>query len=109
MKKDFVKHCLVGATAGVAADHLIAFLVSYALGLGYFMPCLASLPEQVGGEMNAVLLQLVLCAFLGAGVGAAWCILRQRHWRAGKKLLCAAVALLGFLMPAAALAACMLK
>lgn len=64
---------LTGFTAGIALEYLVAIAVSWALNLGYFMPCLASLPERVGGEINAVLLQTMLCGLAGAaiGVGAA--------------------------------------
>ncbi len=109
MRKGFAKHCLIGAIAGIAADYLAAIAASYALRLGYFTPCLASLPERVGGEMNAVLLQLALCALLGAGIGAGIHILRQHTGRARRKLLLASGAMLGFLMPAVALAVGMLK
>ena len=109
MRKGLGKPCLVGAISGVAANYLIAIAVSYVLRLGYFMPTLASLPERVGGEMNAVLLQLALCALAGAGVGAGWHILRRRGGHIVPKLLLSCAALIGFLMPAVVLAACMLK
>ena len=109
MSKGFAKHCLIGALAGVATNYLAAIALSYALRLGYFAPCLASLPERVGGEMNAVLLQLALCALLGAGVGAGAHILRQSKGRPQRRLLLAAATMIGFLMPAAALAVGLLK
>ena len=109
MHKAFAKHCLIGAISGVATNYLAAITLSYVLRLGYFAPCLASLPEQVGGEMNAVVLQLALCALLGAGIGAGVHILRQRKGHLGPRLLLSAAAMMGFLMPAVALAVGMLK
>ena len=50
MRTGFLKHCLIGMTAGIAANELVGILISYALRLGYFMPYPASLPERVGGE-----------------------------------------------------------
>lgn len=109
MGKAFGKRCAMGALIGVAADYLAAAAVSCWLNLGYFMPCLAALPEQVGGEMNAVMLQLAVCALLGAGAGAACHILLERRRPIRKNLFCAAAAFAGFLVPAALLAACMMK
>lgn len=108
MGRAFVKRCFIGAVAGVAANYLAAIAISCALRLGYFMPCLASLPERVGGEMNAVLLQLALCALLGAGVAAGWYVLRRKG-NVRRRLLLTAATLVGFLTPAVALAVGMLK
>ena len=109
MRKGLIGRCLLGALAGVAADYLAAVVASCALRLGYFMPCFAWLPERVGGEMNAVWLQLMLCMLLGAGIGAAAHILMRRGGRIAPRLLLSAAALVGFLMPAAVLVVGMMK
>lgn len=74
----------IGFTAGIAADYIAAMIVSFVLKLGYFMPCLASLPEKVGGEMNAVLLQAITCGFAGAAIGIATVFLRMKKMKAVK-------------------------
>ena len=85
MFKSIAKACLIGALAGIAADYLAALFASYMLHLGYFMPCLASLPEQVGGELNAVLLQLLVCVLLGAASGTALMMWHRKYLRSTKK------------------------
>lgn len=56
---------LNGAAMGIAIELLAAILLSSALHLGYVMLCPAWLPECVGGEIQATLLQTALCALLG--------------------------------------------
>lgn len=65
MKKSLIKSILTGASCGLAANQAACFLVSKALRLGYYAACPAWLPEKVGGEMNAVLLQMALFALNG--------------------------------------------
>ena len=67
-----------GALWGVAIQYIVAIVVSLWLQLGYFLPYIASLPEKVGGEMNAVLWQTAVCALLGAGVSVIWRLLRHK-------------------------------
>lgn len=75
---------LIGFTAGIAVDYIAAIIASYILKLGYFMPCPASLPEQVGGEMNAVLLQAMVCGLAGAAMGIAAAFLRAGKGKSTK-------------------------
>lgn len=65
MKKSLIKSVLTGACCGLAANQAACFLASKALRLGYYAACPAWLPEKVGGEMNAVLLQMALFALNG--------------------------------------------
>ena len=78
---------LTGFMAGVAVDYIAAIVTSFILKLGYFMPCLAFLPEQVGGEMNAVLLQAMICGLTGAAIGMATAVLRMSRRKADKAIL----------------------
>ena len=59
---------LSGAAFGVAFELIAAIVLSSALHLGYIMLCPAWLPEQVGGEINAVLVQTIFCAGVGMSV-----------------------------------------
>lgn len=70
MQKKMAVRGGIGLIAGVALEHVIALIISLALNLGYYSPCLVSLPERVGGEINAVLLQTGLCALLCGVIGA---------------------------------------
>ena len=60
------KGLMMGSLMGIALHSIAALALSYALRLGYYLPYFANLPEQVGGELNAVLVQMALAAVLGA-------------------------------------------
>lgn len=109
MSKQLVKAGLTGALAGIALMHITALAVSYRLNLGYFLPYPASLPEQAGGEINAILLQTLVCALLGAGVGVALPFLRQKPWRPVKRALAAAAAVALSALAALGIAVLMLR
>lgn len=69
MARSWLVSGLNGLTAGVAANAIALWGFSQALRLGYCAPCLMSLPEKVGGEMNAALLQMIAAGLLGFIVG----------------------------------------
>ena len=87
MLKKMVARAGFGLEAGVALEHVIALVTSVALNLGYYSPCLVSLPERVGGEINAVLWQMGASALLCAVIGAASVFLGMRNWRARTRWL----------------------
>ena len=72
MKKHYVKWIFQGFAFGLALNTLADFLFSYSLQLGYYAPCLVSLPERLGGELNAALFQACLCGIVGAAVLCLW-------------------------------------
>lgn len=76
--KRLLKDSLIGALCGIAGNYIVALISSYILKLGYFMPYPAAMPESVGGELNAVLLTMLLCTALGAGIGLAIGFIRTR-------------------------------
>ncbi len=100
-----LRACLNGALTGIAVEYVAAIVVSLRLRLGYFLPYIASLPEQVGGEMNAVLLQTAVCALLGAGAGVAWRLAHWKPWPARKRILGIAVSVAVSVAAAGGLAA----
>lgn len=89
-----------GGMMGIAAQYILAAALSARLHLGYMMVCIASLPERLGGEMQAIFFQMAVCALLGAGAAVSVCIFKKREWRANIRcaaasctmLLCAAPA-----------------
>ena len=87
MGKKLAKRAAIGVAVGVALEHIAALITSIALHLGYYAPCLVSLPERVGGEINAVLWQMGASALLCAVIGAASVFLGMRNWRARTRWL----------------------
>lgn len=97
---------LMGATGGLAANQIISWVSSYALRLGYFTACPAALPERVGGEMNAVLLQMLLFMLLGMGINTGIFTLRRLRGRGLFRLLCGASAACASIFSAIVLVVC---
>ena len=90
MGKKLAKRAAIGVAVGVALEHIAALITSIALHLGYYAPCLVSLPERV-------LWQMGLCALLGGVVGGCSAFLGAKQWPVGLRLL-------AFLGPVAACA-----
>ncbi|MDD3334974.1 MAG: hypothetical protein PHI98_05585 [Eubacteriales bacterium] len=99
MMKHLLKTVGIGAAIGLAANQIISYIVSSALHLGYYMAYPAALPEYVGGEMNAVALQMIGFALLGAGIAAAFCIGRHRLWRMRTRVIGVAASVAVSILP----------
>lgn len=99
MRRDIVRRSLLGIPCGIAFSYIVAIAISLYLRLGYFMPCPVSLPEVVGGEMNAVLLQTGFCGLVGAGFGAASMFWQIPGWKLSQKAIAFGSAVLPLLLP----------
>lgn len=85
MKKKIISRGLVGIPCGIAIGYLITIWSSLYWANGYYSPCVPEFVSIMGSEINAVILQAVLCGMLGM-VGAAgsviweiddWSIIKQ--------------------------------
>ena len=84
MKKVIFSRVLRGFTAGVALNCVICLFSSYWLKLGYYAPCIVSLTEPCGGELNAALVQACACGLIGSA--AALLDAALHHIKAHKSL-----------------------
>lgn len=80
MKKKIIKRCLLGFPMGIAIGYLITILFSLIWANGYYSPCVPALISVMGNEINAVILQTVLCGILGAGFAASSVIWEMDNW-----------------------------
>ena len=72
MKKKTIRRGLFGLPTGIAIGFVITLIISACVGDGSFYPVTPELIGAMGNELNAVILQTVLCAVVGAGFAAAW-------------------------------------
>ncbi|MBQ8148429.1 MAG: DUF3021 domain-containing protein [Lachnospiraceae bacterium] len=75
MKKQIILRSILGAGMGIALSYAITILISICIGDGEYYSCVPSLIEQFGTEINAVIVQLLLSAVLGAvfaGISVIW-------------------------------------
>lgn len=80
MKKQILLRGMLGFPLGLAMGYLITIFISLTVSDGRYYPCVPKLAAVMGNEINAVLLQAVLCGILGAGFGACSVIWQIESW-----------------------------
>ncbi|MGN0983453.1 MAG: DUF3021 domain-containing protein [Gemmiger sp.] len=81
MKQKIIHRGLVGCPAGIAIGFLIPLVISACIRDGFYYPVTPELISTMGSELNAVILQTVLCGLLGSGFAMASCIWEVDSWR----------------------------
>lgn len=85
MKKKIIMRGLFGLPTGIAIGFVITLIVSACIGNGSFYPVTPELIDTMGNELNAVILQTVLCAIMGVGFAAASVIWELDSWSFAKQ------------------------
>lgn len=80
MKKKLLLRGMLGLPLGLAMGYLITIFISLTVSDGRYYPCVPELAAVMGNEINAVLLQAVLCGILGTGFGACSVIWEIENW-----------------------------
>lgn len=79
IKKVFLRG-LLGFPIGIAIGYAVTIFKSLGTGQGYYFPCVPELIELMGNEINAVIVQTVLCGLLGAAFGSGSVIWEIDSW-----------------------------
>ena len=85
MKKKILMRGLFGLPTGIAIGFVITLIISICIGNGSFYPVTPELIDATGNELNAVILQTVLCAIMGAGFAAASIVWELDSWSLAKQ------------------------
>ena len=85
MKKKIIKRGLFGFPVGIAIGFVITIIISVCIGDGSFYPVTLKLIETMGNEVNAVILQAVLCGIMGTGFAMASVIWELESWSLAKQ------------------------
>ena len=85
MKKKIIMRGLFGLPTGIAIGFVITLIISACIGNGSFYPVTPELIDTLGNELNAVILQTVLCAIMGVGFAAASVIWELDSWSLAKQ------------------------
>lgn len=80
MKKKIVLRSILGFPIGMAIGYLITIFISLGWANGYYSPCVPELISAMGNEINAVVLQALLCGLLGTGFAASSIIWEIDNW-----------------------------
>ena len=85
MKKKIMKRMWIGLPVGIAMGYIITLIISACIGDGAFYPVAPEFAEKMGNELNAAILQTVLCGVIGVGFAAASVIWEMDSWSLAKQ------------------------
>ena len=85
MKKKLISRGILGFPIGITIGYCITILVSLIWADGYYSPCMPALTLRMGNEINAVILQAILCGLLGVSFSASSIIWEIAHWNMVKQ------------------------
>lgn len=80
MKKKIFLRSILGFPLGLAIGYVISIIISLIYSNGDYTPCEPTLIEMMGNEINAVMLQALLCGILGMGFAASSVIWEIENW-----------------------------
>ncbi|MBO5164309.1 MAG: DUF3021 domain-containing protein [Ruminococcus sp.] len=80
MKKKIVLRGILGFPIGISIGYLITIFISLGWANGDYLPCVPELISTMGNEINAVVLQAILCGSLGTGFAASSVIWEIENW-----------------------------
>lgn len=85
MKEKIMKRIWIGLPVGIAMGYIITLIISACIGDGTFYSVTPEFAEKMGNELNAAVLQTVLCGIVGVGFAAASVIWEQDSWSLAKQ------------------------
>lgn len=85
MKKRLIKRGFLGVPIGIAVGFVITVIISICIGEGFFYPITLELITKIGNELNAVILQTVLCGIIGSTFAMASVIWEIDSWSLTKQ------------------------
>lgn len=85
MKKKLIQRGILGFPLGIAIGYTITVIISICIGNGLFYPVNRELINTMGNELNAVLLQTLLCGIMGTGFAMASVIWEIDSWSLAKQ------------------------
>lgn len=80
MKKKIFLRSILGFPLGLAIGYVISIIISLIYSNGDYTPCEPTLITMMGNEINAVMLQALLCGILGMGFAASSVIWEIENW-----------------------------
>ena len=85
MKKKMIQRGLLGFPLGIAIGFVITVIISMCIGDGSFYPVTPELIDTMKNELNAVILQTILCGIMGTGFAMASVIWEIDSWSLAKQ------------------------
>ena len=85
MKNRIIKLALIGFPVGIVIGFVITLIISACIGDGFYYPVTPEFIDLMGNELNAVILQTVLCGIIGSGFAMASVIWDIDSWSLAKQ------------------------
>ena len=85
MKNRIIKLALIGFPVGIVIGFVITLIISACIGDGFYYPVTSEFIGLMGNELNAVILQTVLCGIIGSGFAMASVIWELDSWSLAKQ------------------------
>lgn len=85
MKNRIIKLALIGFPVGIVIGFVITLIISACIGDGFYYPVTPEFIGLMGNELNAVILQTVLCGIIGSGFAMASVIWDIDSWSLAKQ------------------------
>lgn len=85
MKKRLIKRGFLGFPIGIAIGFVLTVMISICVGDGFFYPVTPELITKSGNELNAVIVQTVLCGIIGSVFSMASVIWDIDSWSLTKQ------------------------
>lgn len=85
MKRKTLLRALFGFPMGICVGYVITIVISMGWAQGYYAPCVPSLVQTMGSEINAVIFQAVLSGLLGSTFAACSVIWEIESWSIAKQ------------------------
>ncbi len=85
MKKELIQRGILGLPIGITIGFVITLIISACVGDGAYYPVTPELIAALGSELNAVILQTILCGIMGSGFGMASIIWEIDAWSLAKQ------------------------
>lgn len=101
MIRKIILRSILGFPLGITIGYLITIVLSLIFAHGYYFACVPELIHIAGNEINAVLLQTLLCGVLGSGFAAASTIWEINSWGLFKQTAIYFLLISVFMMPIA--------
>lgn len=101
MKRKIILRSIIGFPIGIAIGYVITIGISLFWTDGQYSPCVPELISVTGNEINAVILQALLCGLLGVGFAAGSVIWEIDHWSIVKQTVVYLIVISGIMLPIA--------
>ncbi len=85
MKKQMMQRGVLGFPIGIAIGYVITILISAFWSSGSYLSATPELVSAMGNEINAVILQAILCGIMGSGFAMASVIWEIDGWSIAKQ------------------------